>query len=96
MAVQTNKRGSIIIRVVLLLFGVRMIYYLGSLIKDYNSLQSELAATIASRDELTLEVAEKAKLLETGNDADFIEKAAREKLGFVYSNEHVYIDISGE
>ncbi len=96
MAVQTNKRGSIIIRVVLLLFAVWMIYYLGSLIKDYNSLQSELAATIARRDELTLEVAEKAKLLETGNDADFIEKAAREKLGFVYSNEHVYIDISGE
>ena len=83
MAVQTNKRGSIIIRVVLLLFAVWMIYYLGSLIKDYNSLQSELAATIARRDELTLEVAEKAKLLETGNDADVIEKAAREKLGFV-------------
>lgn len=96
MAVQTNKRGSIIIRVVLLVFAVWMIYYLGSLIKSYNSLQSELAATIARRDELTLEVAEKAKLLETGSDADFIEKAAREKLGFVYSNEHVYIDISGE
>jgi cell division protein FtsB len=96
MAVQTNKRGSIIIRIVLLVFAVWMIYYLGSLIKSYNSLQSELAATIARRDELTLEVAEKAKLLETGSDADFIEKAAREKLGFVYSNEHVYIDISGE
>ena len=93
MAVQTKRRGSIIIRVVLLLFSVWMIFYLGSLIKSYSSYQNELASRTAVRDELALEVEEKSTLLETGDDKDFIEKAAREKLGYVYPNEHEYIDV---
>ena len=96
MAVETKRRGSIILRVMLAIFAVWMIFYLGSLIKSYTSLQGELAAATAKRDELSLEVSEKSQLLENGNDADFVERAAREKLGFVYSNEHVYIDISGD
>ncbi|MBO5911900.1 MAG: septum formation initiator family protein [Clostridia bacterium] len=95
MASGTKRQSSIILRVVLLLFAVWMIYYLGSLIKDYSSLQKEYDATLAKRDELVLEVKEKANLLENGNDADFIERAAREKLGYVYPDEHKYIDISG-
>ena len=59
------------------------------------SLKKEYDATLAKRDELVLEVKEKANLLENGNDADFIERAAREKLGYVYPDEHKYIDISG-
>ncbi len=95
MASGTKRQSSIILRVVLLLFAVWMIYYLGSLIKDYSSLQKEYEVTLAKRDELALEVKEKANLLENGNDADFIERAAREKLGYVYPDEHKYIDISG-
>mgnify|MGYP003295071923 CR=1 FL=1 len=96
MAAKTKKRGSIILRVVLVLFSVWMIVYLGSLIKSFTSLQNELDLAINRRDELALEIAEKSKLLESGDDAEFIERAAREKLGFVYANEHVYIDISGD
>lgn len=96
MAAKTKKRGSIILRVVLVLFSVWMIVYLGSLIKSFTSLQNELDLAIKRRDELALEIAEKSKLLESGDDAEFIERAAREKLSFVYANEHVYIDISGD
>ncbi len=96
MVAKTKKRGSIILRVVLVLFSVWMIVYLGSLIKSFTSLQNELDLAINRRDELALEIAEKSKLLESGDDAEFIERAAREKLGFVYANEHVYIDISGD
>lgn len=95
MASGTKRQSSIILRVVLLLFAVWMIYYLGSLIKDYTTLQKEYDATLARRDELALEVQQKANMLENGNDADFIERAAREKLGYVYPDEHKYIDISG-
>ncbi len=95
MASGTKRQSSIILRVVLLLFAVWMIYYLGSLIKDYTTLQKEYDATLAKRDELALEVQQKANMLENGNDADFIERAAREKLGYVYPDEHKYIDISG-
>ena len=95
MAAKAKKRGSIILRVVLVLFSVWMIVYLGSLIKSFSSLQNELDLALKRRDELALEIAEKSKLLESGDDAEFIERAARDKLGFVYANENVYIDISG-
>ncbi len=96
MAKETKRRGSFILRGVLLLFALVMIFYLGSLIKQYSSLQEEYQKISAIRDEKALMLEEKTKLLETGNDADFIERAAREKLGFVYPDEHFYIDISGD
>ena len=36
-----------------------------------------------------------ANMLENSTDEDFIERAAREKLGYVYADEHKFIDISG-
>ncbi len=34
-------------------------------------------------------------LLESDSDTQIIEKAARERLGYIYSDEQVFIDISG-
>ena len=96
MASNTKRQSSIILRIVLLAFALWMIYYLGSLVKDYNSLQKQHDAAVARRDELALDVQQKANMLENGNDEDFIERAAREKLGYVYADEHKYIDISGD
>lgn len=96
MAVQTKRRGSIIVRAGLFIFAIWMIFYLGSLIKEYNSQQSILNSASAKRDQLKMEVAEMSRMLENSDDIEFIEKAARERLGYVYSNEHIYIDISGD
>ena len=96
MAVQTKRRGSIIVRAGLFIFAIWMIFYLGSLIKEYNSQQSILNSVSAKRDQLKMEVAEMSRMLENSDDIEFIEKAARERLGYVYSNEHIYIDISGD
>ncbi len=96
MATEVKRRGSIILRVVLVVFAIWMIYYLGSLIKQFSSLQSEYEKVTAEKNEKALILEEKSKLLETGDDADFIERAAREKLGYVYPDEHFYIDISGD
>ncbi len=95
MATKPKRQNSVILRIVLLLFAVWMIFYLGSLIKEYSSLQKQYDVKAARRDELALEVEEKANMLQNGNDKDFIERAAREKLGYVYADEHMYIDISG-
>lgn len=95
MATKPKRQNSVILRIVLLLFAVWMIFYLGSLIKEYSSLQKQYDMKAARRDELALEVEEKANMLQNGNDEDFIERAAREKLGYVYADEHMYIDISG-
>ena len=92
-AVRSKRRSSIIVRVVLLLFSVWMIYYLGTLIKSYSTYQNELSEKTAIKNELALEIQEKTTLLENGNDKVFIEKAAREKLGYVYPNEHEFIDV---
>lgn len=95
MASSSKRQSSIILRIVLLLFAVFMIYYLGSLIKEFSSAESNLNASKAKQNELELKVEELSNLLENGNDEDFIERAAREKLGYVYPDEHKYIDISG-
>ena len=96
MASSSKRQSSIKLRIVLLLFAVFMIYYLGSLIKEFSSAESNLNASKAKQNELELKVEELSNLLENGNDQDFIERAAREKLGYVYPDEHKYIDISGD
>lgn len=96
MAVQTKRRGSFIVRVGLCVFAVWMIFYLGSLIKEYNSQQTILDSVSSKRDQLKMEVAEMSRMLENSDDIEFIEKAARERLGYVYSDEHIFIDISGD
>ena len=41
------------------------------------------------------EIAELEALLGSDSDAQIIESAARERLGYIYSDEKVFIDISG-
>jgi cell division protein FtsB len=38
---------------------------------------------------------EKLNLLSTSTEKELIEKAARERLGYVYPNEQIFVDISG-
>ncbi|MBO5746723.1 MAG: septum formation initiator family protein [Clostridia bacterium] len=95
MASGSTRRNSIILRVVLIFFAIVMIFYLGSLIKEYSSLQKQYDAVSQKRDELRLEVEQKANMLENGTDEEFIKRAARERLGYVFGDEHLYIDISG-
>ncbi len=95
MAAESKRQSSIILRVILVLFAFGMIFYLGSMIKEYSSTANDKASVIAKREEKQLELNELSDMLENGNDKDFIERAAREKLGYVYRDEHKYIDISG-
>ena len=55
---------------------------------SYDGLNNLLKAKNIKKSELT-------ELLEEGSQADIVEKAARERLGYVYSDEVIYIDISG-
>lgn len=45
--------------------------------------------------EIELEIERLSDLIENGDDADFIEDAARERLGFVFPNEEVYKSVTG-
>lgn len=96
MANGTSHRGSIILRVLLLVFAVWMIFSLTNLMRKYNSLKYELKIKTSQRDEIKNEVDRNKDMLLNGNNSDFIKKAASEKLGFVDADVLIFEDISGE
>ena len=76
-----KRRKSVILRLLLLAFSV---YILISLINYQVQLTNH-------RRDLELE-----RLLESGTESQLIERAARERLGYVYPDEQVYVDLSGQ
>jgi cell division protein FtsB len=90
-----KKDKSIILRVLVLCVSVYLIYSL-------SSLWTELAEGKKRLDEYNQQIAETEQkieeykiLLEDGNEKEIIEKAARDRLGYVFADEQVYIDVSG-
>jgi cell division protein FtsB len=93
--VMKRKEKSLLLRLLVLgvsaYFIVSLSFLWADLIESKKKLEdyeSQIAAT-----EITIN--EYKALLTEGNEAKIIEKAARERLGYVFSDEQVYIDISG-
>ncbi len=86
---------SILFRLVALAFSVYMIITMGGLFKDLADAKNELNYWQTIEEQTSLRIDELKRLLESGDEAAIIEKAARERLGYVYADEQVYIDISG-
>lgn len=91
-----KRKKSILWRLLLIGISVYMIVTL-------TTLWSTLSETRATLDELKNQAAlkqtkidELEKLLDNGSHAELIERAARERLGYVYSDEQIFIDISGK
>jgi cell division protein FtsB len=72
-----------------------MFISLGSLVSELAESRSTLAQVQAEIDETASRIEENKNLLENSTEDELIEKAARERLGFVYPNEQVFVDISG-
>ena len=79
----------------MLVFSIYVLFSIGSLQMQLIDSKNELARLNNERAEKTQKVNELIALLENGTETDFIEKAARERLGYVYTDEKVYIDLSG-
>ena len=90
-----KKSRSVIVRLLVLFLVSYMMITLIGLFREYRQAQSKLVELKESLKKEQLQVEEYKTLLNDGSHADIIEKAARERLGFVYSNEEVYVDISG-
>ena len=95
MSKKHKKRRSIILRLALLVFSVYVLFSIGGLQMQLIDSKNELTRLNNERAEKTQKVNELIALLENGTETDFIEKAARERLGYVYSDEKGYIDLSG-
>ncbi len=90
-----RQRKSIVLRILVLCVCVYMVVTLCGLWRELISDRNSLKALQAQRDEKAMQINELMNLLDSGDDTKIIEKAARERLGYVYADEQVYIDISG-
>lgn len=104
---KSTRKKSIILRVLVLGVSIYMVAtsivlyqgfdFFGKKIGN-NSLASKKAEyekLLLEKQTLELEITELRQLLDSDSHAEIIEKAARERLGYVYSDEEIYIDISG-
>ena len=89
------KKRSIILRLLVIFVSVFMITKLFGLLNDLNEKKNELNALNEELKTKQTDVEELKNLIENGSKEQIIEKAARQRLGFVYSNEEIYVDISG-
>ena len=90
-----KQNKSIILR--LLIVGV-CVYMIATLAGLWNTLAEKQEEKAELQQEIIIsenEIKELKELLEEGSESRIIEKAARERLGYVYPDEQVFVDISG-
>ncbi len=92
---KSRKNKSIIFRLLILGVCIYMIATLSSELRLLNKTQKELEQLKAQQLAAETEVEEFKALLKEDSHNKLIEKAARERLGFVYPDEQVFKDISG-
>ncbi len=90
-----KRKKSVLVRLIVLGVSVYMVATLVGLGNQLAKDRETLAQYESQRDELKLKNEELKALLDSDSHSEIIEKAARERLGFVYSDEEIYIDISG-
>lgn len=90
-----KQNKSIIFRIIILAFCAYFIVTLTGLWNNLNEKESELEALNLEYSERLNDVEELKALLDSETNTQLIEKAARERLGYVFSNEQIFIDISG-
>lgn len=86
---------SILLRVLVLCVSVYLVFSLSTLWGDLNDGRRRLEEYKNEIAETSRKINEYKDLLAEGNEAKIIEKAARDRLGYVFSDEQVYIDVSG-
>lgn len=90
-----RKNKSILLRLMILGVCVYMIATLSSLWKTLSESQRQLDELEEQYAQEKNDIEELQALLAEGSESKIIEKAARERLGYVYPDEQVFIDISG-
>ncbi len=92
---KAKHNKSIIFRLFCLGVCAYFVFTLSSLWKSLNESQAELATLKAKYEAELNDIEELKALLESDSNDQIIEKAARERLGYVYNDEQIFIDISG-
>ena len=90
-----KKEKSIILRLVILGVCAYFTVSLAGLWNSLNKSKAELKALQEVYATTQTEIDEYKEMLKSDSNEQIIEKAARERLGYVYSDEQIFIDISG-
>ena len=90
-----KRKKSVIVRLIVLGVAVYMVATLINLGNELAENLAQLAEMEKQRDLEKIQIEELKALLDSDSHSAIIEKAARERLGYVYSDEEIYIDISG-
>ena len=90
-----RRQRSIILKVFCLFVCAYVFVSLINLWSTLNESQSELKALKAEYAATENDIAELKAMLADESNTQIIEKAARERLGYIYSDEQVFVDISG-
>lgn len=86
---------SYIFRFALLAFAIYLVCNCVKLQVELINQKQTLLEQQQENSELELEIERLSNLIENGDDSDFIEDAARERLGYVFPDEEVYKSVSG-
>ncbi len=90
-----RKNKSILLRLLIVAFCAYMLISLVGLYGELQETRAQLTDVQTEINETELRIEEQTNLLENSTQHELIEKAARERLGYVYPNEQVFVDISG-
>ena len=92
---KVKKKRSIILKIWILAVCVYMLSTLSNLWSTLSESKAELDALKLQYETEQKNIEELKILLKDESNQKIIEKAARERLGYIYSDEQVFIDISG-
>lgn len=90
-----KKQKSIILRLLILGVCAYMTVTLGSLWNVLSDTKNERDTLKEQYNQEINDIEQLKSMLESDSDDKIIEKAARERLGYIYSDEQIFIDISG-
>lgn len=90
-----ERKKSVLWRLLIIGISVYMIATLVGLWSTLNDSRAELRELEAQLSVQQTDIDELKSLLESDSHDELVERAARERLGYVYSDEQIFIDISG-
>ncbi len=92
---KTKRKRSFLLKILILGVCVYMIATLANLWTTLNESKSRLNSLKEEYKTTQNDIEELKAMLNDELNTEIIEKAARERLGYIYSDEQIFIDISG-
>ena len=90
-----NQNKSVLLRILIVVFFIYLVISVGKLVPELRERQGERLSVETQINETQARIDEINNLIENGTEEEILEKAARDRLGYVYPNEQVFVDISG-